>query len=93
MQRRNFIFGLSDSASKGDIRFNELLFNPLPGDPDYIELYNCSEKIIDVSRLQVISVNDATGVRSSLYPVSGEERLIMPGTVYAFTSDKDNDSQ
>ncbi len=66
-----FSFGLTEPAGPGDILFNELLFNALPGDPDYLELYNSSDKIIDASRLGLVSVNDASGDTSEVYLVSG----------------------
>jgi hypothetical protein len=87
VQKWNFNFGLSEPAKKGDILFNELLFNPLPGDQDYIELFNCSEKVVDASRLQLVSVNDATGDTSEVVSVSDEKRCILPGKYYAFTTD------
>ena len=87
IQKWNFNFGLSEPAEKGDILFNELLFNPLPGDQDYIELFNCSEKVVDASRLQLVSVNDATGDTSEVVAVSDEKRCILPGKYYAFTTD------
>ena len=83
----DFNFGLSESAAQGDILFNEVLFNPLPGDPDYLELYNSSQKVIDASRLQIITINDASGDKSEAVPVSDEERCILPGEYYAITTD------
>ena len=90
VQKRNFQFGLAEKAAGGDIRFNELLFNPFPGDPDYIELHNCSDKILDVSRLQLATVNDETGDTSRLYQISSEKRCFLPGTYYAFTEGREN---
>jgi hypothetical protein len=87
MQKCDYNFGLSEPAEPGDILFNEVLFNPLPGDPDYLELYNCSEKVIDASRLQLISINDASGDKSEVIPVSDEYRCILPGEYYAITTD------
>ncbi|MCX6325784.1 MAG: lamin tail domain-containing protein, partial [Bacteroidia bacterium] len=89
MQKENFAFGLPDFPEPGDILFNELLFNPLPGDPDYIELFNSSGKVIDASRLQLVSVNDGTGDTAQISPVSNEKRCIMPGSYYAITTDKE----
>ncbi|MEI6049928.1 MAG: lamin tail domain-containing protein [Bacteroidota bacterium] len=88
IEKKNFIFGLPEPAEPGDMLFNELLFNPLPGDPDYIELFNCSEKVINASRLQFISVNDGTGATSQISAVSDEKRCIMPSSYYAITTDK-----
>ncbi len=82
-------FGLPEIPVKEDIMFNELLFNSFPGDPDYIEFFNNSGKIIDGSRLYIVSVNDETGDTSSLTQLSVENRCILPGTYYSVTTDKE----
>ena len=87
LQKSDFSFGLTEQSLAGDILFNEILFNPLPGDPDYLELFNCSQKIIDVSRLQIITVNDGTGASSEAIPVSYERRCLLPGDYLAITTD------
>lgn len=87
MQKCDFNFGLTEPAVQGDILFNEVLFNPLPGDPDYLELYNFSAKVIDASRLSIVSINDDTGAKSKTIPVSGEGKCILPGEYYAITTD------
>jgi hypothetical protein len=89
MVNSSFNFGLTCEAENGDIVFNELLFNPMPGDPDYIELFNTSEKVIDASKLLMASVNDATGTTSSSVSVSTIARCILPGTFYAVTTDRE----
>ncbi len=86
--RNNFRFGIPGQAKKGDVAFNELLFNPLPDDPDYIELCNCSDKIIDISRLYLASINE-TGDTSGIFQVSAEARCLIPGTFYLATTDPD----
>jgi hypothetical protein len=87
-EKSDYEFGLPVKAESGNILFNELLFNPWPGDPDYIELYNHSGKIFDAATLQVVSVNDKTGDTASLYAVSRVHRCILPGCYYAFTTGK-----
>jgi hypothetical protein len=84
-----FEFGLPELPAKEDVVFNELLFDPLPGDADYIELYNKSVKPIDASDLYFASRDDATGKTSGIFPVSEEKILIMPGMYHAVTTDKD----
>jgi hypothetical protein len=79
-------FGFPETAEQGDILFNEILFNPFPGDPDYLELYNRSGKILDPSRLQLVSINEE-GAKSAFVPVSEEARCILPGEYYAITTD------
>jgi hypothetical protein len=89
VQNRSFSFGLTETAETGDLLFNELLFNPLPGDPDYVELFNSSDKIIDAYPLNLVSVNE-TGDMSALYQISGIHRCILPGAYYAFSPDRES---
>ncbi len=44
-------FGLPEPPLAGEILFNEILFDPLPMCADYLELYNNSEKVFDLSQL------------------------------------------
>ncbi len=83
-----FSFGIPENPEPNDLLFNELLFNPLQGDPDYIELYNVSDRIIDASRLLLVSLNDGTGDTSQTYQLSDEKRCILPDTYYAVTIGK-----
>lgn len=41
-------FGLPQSIEQGDLVINEILFNPATGGSDFIELYNNSNKILDL---------------------------------------------
>jgi hypothetical protein len=84
----SFDFGLPEPPGRDDIVFNELLFNPLPGDADYIELYNRSPVPADASWLYLSSRDDVTGKMSAIVPVSESSRLIMPGKFYAITTGK-----
>jgi hypothetical protein len=86
IQNCTFDFGLPEAAEQGDILFNEVLFNPFPGDPDYLELYNRSGKTLDASRLQLVSINDATGDQSEFVPLCAEAKCILPGEYYAITT-------
>ncbi len=83
-----FNFGLTEEPEPGDLLFNEIMFNPWPGDPDYIELYNNSEKVIDASRMLFVTVNDETGDTSGTYNLSAENRCILPGKYFAVTTDR-----
>lgn len=87
-EKNTYRFGITEDAAKGNVLFNELMFNPFPGDADYIELYNNSDKIIDVSRMQIVSVNDESGDTSQLYPVSTGPGCLLPGEYYTITAEK-----
>ena len=82
---KNAVFGLTEKAEKGDIQFNELLFNPYPGGADYIEFYNCSNKIVDAASLKLFSIDGDT---SSVTPVSSDHRCLMPGSYFVISENR-----
>ena len=86
---RCFSFGLPESAGAKDLVFNELLFNPLPECPDYIELFNLSEKVLDASEFLLASINNDTGISSEAKQFSNEQRCIIPGAYYTITTDRE----
>jgi hypothetical protein len=88
-ENRSFGFGIPLKSIKGDIVFNEILFNPLPGDADYIEFYNTSSKITNVADLLLASVNEY-GIYSGTFEVSTVNRSVLPGTYYAITTKKES---
>lgn len=88
MDRNEFRFGLPEKISPKDILFNEILFNQLPDEPDFIEFYNCSEKIINASDLLLVSVNDELHDTSSVVLASSENHCLMPRNYNVITSDK-----
>lgn len=88
IENKVFTFALPEKSARGDIMFNEVLFNPLPGGADYIEFFNVSPKTVDVSRLYLVSVDEA-GDTSSMVSVSDEPGCLMPSSYYAITDDKE----
>lgn len=69
--------GLSEVAAKTDIVINEILFNPPPTSTDYVEIYNRSNKIIDLKQTYIANRN-STGVISSIAQLSAENYLLFP---------------
>jgi hypothetical protein len=70
--------GLPTIADTSDIVINEILFNPIPGGFDFVELYNKSRKIIDLHHLYVANRN-ITGGLINLKQVSPIPYLFFPG--------------
>lgn len=79
-------FGLSQDADSFDIVINEILFNPLPSGVDYLELYNRSDKIINLSKISIANRNSSNQV-SSINQVSTQDFLFFPKDFIAITTD------
>jgi hypothetical protein len=76
--------GLPVLADTGNIVINEIVFNPKPGGYDYVELYNRSNKVIDLEQLYVAG-RDPTGSLNSIKPLTSIPYLFFPGEYYAVT--------
>ena len=81
-------FGLAQDADSFDLVVNEILYNPLPGGVDYIEVYNRSKKIIDLNKIYLANRN-STGDVSSISQVSMEGLLLFPGEFSLLSSNPD----
>jgi hypothetical protein len=57
---RNGTFILPETAQKADVIINEILQNPLTGGQDWIELYNNSEKVINLKDWQLANFDNDT---------------------------------
>ena len=79
-------FGLPQKADSFDIVINEILFNPLPGGVDYIELYNRSNKIIDLSKIYIANRN-SNNLISSITQLTTDNLLLFPKDFMAVTVD------
>jgi len=76
--------GLPSPADSFGIVINEILFNPKPGGYDYIELYNRSNKIIDLKQLYIAARN-ATNQLTTITQLSTGPYLFYPGEYRVFT--------
>jgi hypothetical protein len=78
--------GLGEVAGQLDIVINEILFNPKSNGTDYVEIYNRSNKIIDLKQTYIANRNSA-GVISNIKPLSAENELFFPGDFMVATED------
>ena len=81
------VVGLPEPISNNELVVNEILFNPLPEGVDYIELYNNSNKIGDLSKLYIANRN-STGNLTNTIPLSSGSYLFFPGDFLTFTENK-----
>lgn len=77
--------GLPDSIAPEDIIINEIMFNPLTGGSDYVELVNRSDKILNLEEVWIANWDeDSIGNLESLID---EQRLLLPGEYVLLTED------
>lgn len=82
----NAKLGLASATDSFDVVINEILFNPVSTGVDYVELYNRSNKVIDLKNLYIANRNSA-GVISSIAQLSTEPNLLYPQDFIVVTSD------
>jgi len=85
--KNNARVGLSEHTDSLDIVINEILFNPKPTSNDYVELYNRSNKILDLKNSSIANRNTA-GAISSISQLSTESYLFFPGDFIVITESK-----
>jgi hypothetical protein len=76
-----FRTGLPEDPLPGEILFNELMPDPAEGQIEYIELYNNSGKVIDLSRFYL-----AGGSTAQATAITGRHRQLLPGRYIALTT-------
>lgn len=78
----SLVFGVFDPPNDGDLLINEILFDPLTGGADYVEIYNRSARNIDLGKL--IIANEQKGEQKS----PGVTFVIGSAELAVFTVDK-----
>ena len=79
-------FGLPDSAIAGDVKINEILFNPYSGASDFVEIVNTSTKVLDVKDLLIGEIFEGTDSIFNADPLSSISRLLLPGQILCLTA-------
>jgi hypothetical protein len=79
-------FRLPEDVEPGDLLINEILFNPSPGGTDFLEIFNASNKELNIHGLFIGNIgpdgfNDAEAIIA--------EHLIKPNQYLVFASDPD----
>ena len=88
--------GLPEAAAAGDVLINEILFNPYVGGVDFVELYNASDKIINIGDLSIGNFSDGNTssdrIRQNylLFPDSYVALTVSPTNIKSFYDVKDN---
>jgi hypothetical protein len=87
----NRFLGQPDTVSTygHDIVLNEILFNPRQGGSDFVELFNLSSKIFNLSQLYFADTDDEDNI-TKLYALSDDNVLVFPGEYHVFTVSPEN---
>lgn len=85
------IFGIPEPAAPGDVVINEVLFNPYSDGYDFVEIYNNSQKLIDLSSLRLVERDAAdTALIDEFTLMSSEPRLLLPGAYFVITENAES---
>ena len=84
--KRTARLGISAVADSLDIVINEILYNPPSGGSDYIELYNRSNKIIDLHQTYIANRGSNNNI-SSITAISADSYLLFPQDFVLLTND------
>ncbi|MDR2125659.1 MAG: lamin tail domain-containing protein, partial [Prevotellaceae bacterium] len=74
----NLAFGTMHKPHNSDIVINEALFNPYPNGVDFVEIYNRSQKNIDLKDLFLATRSKSTGLLQSIHQVQPKSRFMQP---------------
>jgi hypothetical protein len=82
-------FSLPAQAMKHDLIINEILFNSFDGGVNFVEIYNRSDKVLDLKDVFLSSRDLVTGELKSIYRASNEGFLIFPREYLVITTESD----
>jgi hypothetical protein len=75
------------SALWNDIIINEILFDPKTGGVDFLEIYNRSDKVIDLQNLVVCEQDTISGSLADMENIYSSSRFLLPGEYLVLTED------
>jgi len=84
------MFGIPNVADSFDVIVNEIMYAPLTGGDDYVELYNRSNKILDLKDLYLANVGFTSGIVIDTKPIIATSYLFLPGDYILLTGSTSN---
>lgn len=80
-------FGIPGPVEQGDIKLNEILFNPFKGGSDFVEIANVSEKVLDLQELFLGEIDLLTREIVNAKAVAEQTVLLLPNDIICLTKD------
>ncbi len=87
-KRDTLIFAIPSEPIIGDLLLSEVLFNPKSGGSDFIEIYNNSDKLFDLSKLRFSNWDAELEEMVDAEQLTELGFLLEPHGYYAFCTDK-----
>lgn len=89
VEENEVFFGLPNESLPNDIVINEILFDPIAPGVDYVELYNNTDKVFDLSTLSIGMIRQTfpNPADTTIRKISEESRLFLPHSYVVLTSD------
>lgn len=78
-------FILPFNADSGDFKINELLFDPLTGGSDYVELINVTDRPLNLKGWMLASFNDEDGISS--HQIITDKNYAVPPEAYVLIAE------
>lgn len=86
MENTTFTFEKPQSPEENDLVINEVLFNPRTGCNDFVELYNISNKYINLDELYMATINDYD-LPENIKQATNKRYILPPNSYYVLTSE------
>ncbi|UCH15614.1 MAG: lamin tail domain-containing protein [Bacteroidales bacterium] len=72
------MFAMPEKADSFDLVINEILFNPVEGGADFVEIYNRSEKVINIRYFNLAERKSFTDDFKSCFAITKDYYLLFP---------------
>ena len=87
----NAVFGMPSEIKNKDVVINEILFNPISPGVEYVELYNRSEKVIDLSKIMIGTIKESfpNPADTILKGICSTTRILVPKSYILLSTDSE----
>jgi len=82
-------FAYPDSIIANDIIINEVLYNPSGNGVDFVEIYNRSDKILNLKDLRLATIDPDSGTIDKVSDISSDGFLMFPGDYIALSTSQE----
>ena len=85
----NVVFGIPSEIKNNDVIINEILFNPISPGVEYVELFNRSEKVIDLSKIMIGTIKESfpNPADTVVKVITSTGRILLPKSYCLLSTD------